>query len=176
MMRHAQDWETCSLVPLTNVFIIPKMPFRYSGVQLECIMLGNMSLTKIHCLKLCTHHTRVNTVVIRAWLNLSGVSPLVIWQYFHLAARDEVGRLSNSYVQPYSCYELGCVLLNSPEASCLFFFLCIYVCVCDKEKRGRETVLCEVVEKSHCLINILFCLFLQSVGKGRMLMLQAKVQ
>uniref|UniRef100_A0A671YU00 Tetratricopeptide repeat domain 39C n=1 Tax=Sparus aurata TaxID=8175 RepID=A0A671YU00_SPAAU len=38
-------------------------------------------------------------------------------QYFHLAARDEVGRLSNSYVQPYSCYELGCVLLNSPEAS-----------------------------------------------------------
>uniref|UniRef100_A0AAQ5YE54 Tetratricopeptide repeat domain 39C n=1 Tax=Amphiprion ocellaris TaxID=80972 RepID=A0AAQ5YE54_AMPOC len=37
-------------------------------------------------------------------------------QYFHLAAKDEVGRLSNSYVQPYSCYELGCVLLNSPEA------------------------------------------------------------
>uniref|UniRef100_A0A3B5BHM6 Tetratricopeptide repeat protein 39C-like n=1 Tax=Stegastes partitus TaxID=144197 RepID=A0A3B5BHM6_9TELE len=36
-------------------------------------------------------------------------------QYFHLAAKDEVGRLSNSYVQPYSCYELGCVLLNSPE-------------------------------------------------------------
>uniref|UniRef100_A0A1A7W981 Tetratricopeptide repeat domain 39C n=2 Tax=Iconisemion striatum TaxID=60296 RepID=A0A1A7W981_9TELE len=38
-------------------------------------------------------------------------------QYFHLAARDEVGRLSNSYVQPYSCYELGCVLLNSPETA-----------------------------------------------------------
>ncbi|XP_069013515.1 tetratricopeptide repeat protein 39C-like [Embiotoca jacksoni] len=38
-------------------------------------------------------------------------------QYFHLAARDEVGRLSNSYVQPYSCYELGCVLLNSPESA-----------------------------------------------------------
>ncbi|KAM6990460.1 tetratricopeptide repeat protein 39C-like [Tautogolabrus adspersus] len=38
-------------------------------------------------------------------------------QYFHLAARDEVGRLSNSYVQPYSCYELGCVLLNTPESS-----------------------------------------------------------
>nr|XP_046263466.1 tetratricopeptide repeat protein 39C-like [Scatophagus argus] len=37
-------------------------------------------------------------------------------QYFHLAARDEVGRLSNSYVQPYSCYELGCVLLNTPES------------------------------------------------------------
>ncbi|XP_038573903.1 tetratricopeptide repeat protein 39C-like isoform X1 [Micropterus salmoides] len=38
-------------------------------------------------------------------------------QYFHLAARDEVGRLSNSYVQPYSCYELGCVLLNNPESA-----------------------------------------------------------
>ncbi|XP_053293222.1 tetratricopeptide repeat protein 39C isoform X1 [Pleuronectes platessa] len=38
-------------------------------------------------------------------------------QYFHLAARDEVGRLTNSYVQPYSCYELGCVLLNSPESA-----------------------------------------------------------
>ncbi|TNN66297.1 Tetratricopeptide repeat protein 39C [Liparis tanakae] len=38
-------------------------------------------------------------------------------QLFHLAARDEVGRLSNSYVQPYACYELGCVLLSSPEAS-----------------------------------------------------------
>ncbi|XP_070774260.1 tetratricopeptide repeat protein 39C-like isoform X3 [Enoplosus armatus] len=38
-------------------------------------------------------------------------------QYFHLAARDEVGRLSNSYVQPYSCYELSCVLLNTPESA-----------------------------------------------------------
>uniref|UniRef100_A0A3Q0SFK9 Tetratricopeptide repeat domain 39C n=1 Tax=Amphilophus citrinellus TaxID=61819 RepID=A0A3Q0SFK9_AMPCI len=38
-------------------------------------------------------------------------------QYFHLAARDEVGCLSNSYVQPYSCYELACVLLNSPESA-----------------------------------------------------------
>uniref|UniRef100_A0A3B4TY45 Tetratricopeptide repeat domain 39C n=1 Tax=Seriola dumerili TaxID=41447 RepID=A0A3B4TY45_SERDU len=41
-------------------------------------------------------------------------------QYFHLAVRDEVGRLTNSYVQPYSCYELGCVLLNTPEVS----FMC----------------------------------------------------
>ncbi|KAM4551981.1 tetratricopeptide repeat protein 39C-like [Odontesthes bonariensis] len=38
-------------------------------------------------------------------------------QYFHLAARDEVGRLTNSYVQPYSCYELACVLLNSTETA-----------------------------------------------------------
>ncbi|XP_054483126.1 tetratricopeptide repeat protein 39C-like [Anoplopoma fimbria] len=38
-------------------------------------------------------------------------------RFFNLAARDEVGRLSNSYVQPYSYYELGCVLLNSPESA-----------------------------------------------------------
>ncbi|XP_045543508.1 tetratricopeptide repeat protein 39C isoform X2 [Salmo salar] len=36
-------------------------------------------------------------------------------QSFQLAARDEFGRQTNSYVQPYSCYELGCVLLAKPE-------------------------------------------------------------
>uniref|UniRef100_A0A672JXH2 Tetratricopeptide repeat protein 39C-like n=1 Tax=Sinocyclocheilus grahami TaxID=75366 RepID=A0A672JXH2_SINGR len=36
-------------------------------------------------------------------------------QSFQLAAQDEFGRLNNSYVQPYSCYELGCVLLAKPE-------------------------------------------------------------
>lgn len=38
-------------------------------------------------------------------------------QFFQLAARDEVGHLSNSYVQPYSCYELACVMLNTPESA-----------------------------------------------------------
>lgn len=38
-------------------------------------------------------------------------------QHFQLAERDEVSRLSNSYVQPYSCYELACVLLDSPESA-----------------------------------------------------------
>ncbi|XP_061111606.1 tetratricopeptide repeat protein 39C-like [Conger conger] len=37
-------------------------------------------------------------------------------QCFQQSARDEVGRLNNSYVQPYACYELGCVLLSKPEA------------------------------------------------------------
>ncbi|KAK9967619.1 hypothetical protein ABG768_002005 [Culter alburnus] len=36
-------------------------------------------------------------------------------QSFQLAAQDEYGRLNNSYVQPYSCYELGCMLLAKPE-------------------------------------------------------------
>lgn len=36
-------------------------------------------------------------------------------QSYQVAARDELGRQTNSYVQPYSCYELGCVLLAKPE-------------------------------------------------------------
>nr|XP_020451588.1 tetratricopeptide repeat protein 39C-like [Monopterus albus] len=38
-------------------------------------------------------------------------------EFFHLAMRDEVGHVTNSYVQPYSCYELGCVLLSAPESA-----------------------------------------------------------
>ncbi|KAK6491952.1 tetratricopeptide repeat protein 39C isoform X1 [Huso huso] len=36
-------------------------------------------------------------------------------QAFQLAASNELGRQNNSYVQPYSCYELGCILLDNPE-------------------------------------------------------------
>uniref|UniRef100_A0A3B3ZUY3 Uncharacterized protein n=1 Tax=Periophthalmus magnuspinnatus TaxID=409849 RepID=A0A3B3ZUY3_9GOBI len=36
-------------------------------------------------------------------------------QSFQLAARDEYGRQINSYVQPYSVYELGCILLGKVE-------------------------------------------------------------
>ncbi|XP_006634105.1 tetratricopeptide repeat protein 39C [Lepisosteus oculatus] len=38
-------------------------------------------------------------------------------QSFQLAVRDELGRQSNSYVQPYSCYELGCIVLENPETT-----------------------------------------------------------
>uniref|UniRef100_A0A8C6WQK4 Tetratricopeptide repeat domain 39C n=1 Tax=Neogobius melanostomus TaxID=47308 RepID=A0A8C6WQK4_9GOBI len=36
-------------------------------------------------------------------------------QSFQLAIRDDYGRQINSYVQPYSVYELGCILLAKPE-------------------------------------------------------------
>ncbi|XP_066503897.1 tetratricopeptide repeat protein 39C [Hoplias malabaricus] len=36
-------------------------------------------------------------------------------QSYQMAARDDLGRQTNSYVQPYSYYELGCVLLAKPE-------------------------------------------------------------
>ncbi|XP_026769909.2 tetratricopeptide repeat protein 39C isoform X1 [Pangasianodon hypophthalmus] len=38
-------------------------------------------------------------------------------QCFQMAFRDEEGCVSNSYVQPYSLYELGCVLLENPEST-----------------------------------------------------------
>lgn len=81
-------------------------------------------------------------------------------QYFQLAVRDEMGRLSNSYVQPYSCYELGCVLVSNPEASFVFFFFVF-------------NFTCPLVEKAH---NLTVFLPLQSVGRGKLLMIQAKVR
>lgn len=36
-------------------------------------------------------------------------------QSFQLAVRDDYGRQINSYIQPYSVYELGCILLAKPE-------------------------------------------------------------
>nr|XP_061795488.1 tetratricopeptide repeat protein 39C-like [Nerophis lumbriciformis] len=38
-------------------------------------------------------------------------------QYFQVASRDEIGLVSNSYVQPYACYELGCILNDSESAA-----------------------------------------------------------
>ncbi|XP_051019706.1 tetratricopeptide repeat protein 39C isoform X2 [Acomys russatus] len=36
-------------------------------------------------------------------------------QFFQRAAKDELCRQNNLYVQPYACYELGCLLLDRPE-------------------------------------------------------------
>uniref|UniRef100_V9KDQ1 Tetratricopeptide repeat protein 39C n=1 Tax=Callorhinchus milii TaxID=7868 RepID=V9KDQ1_CALMI len=38
-------------------------------------------------------------------------------QFFQLAVKDEFSRQTNAYIQPYACYELGCLLLDNPEAS-----------------------------------------------------------
>ncbi|KAH0517391.1 Tetratricopeptide repeat protein 39C [Microtus ochrogaster] len=36
-------------------------------------------------------------------------------QFFQRAAKDELCRQNHMYVQPYACYELGCLLLGRPE-------------------------------------------------------------
>uniref|UniRef100_A0A4W3GY09 Tetratricopeptide repeat domain 39C n=1 Tax=Callorhinchus milii TaxID=7868 RepID=A0A4W3GY09_CALMI len=38
-------------------------------------------------------------------------------QFFQLAVKDEFSRQTNAYIQPYACYELGCLLLDNPETS-----------------------------------------------------------
>lgn len=38
-------------------------------------------------------------------------------QCFQMAFNNEEGRVSNSYVQPYSLYELACVLVEKPEST-----------------------------------------------------------
>ncbi|XP_076828858.1 tetratricopeptide repeat protein 39C-like isoform X2 [Brachyhypopomus gauderio] len=37
-------------------------------------------------------------------------------QFLHVAVRDEEGHVTNSYVQPYALYELGCILLENAES------------------------------------------------------------
>lgn len=68
-------------------------------------------------LNMQTHTTTTTDFV---WCGMTEFPSFFFYlQFFHLAMRDEVGPLTNSYVQPYSCYELGCVLLNTPEVSSL---------------------------------------------------------
>ncbi|XP_013916690.1 PREDICTED: tetratricopeptide repeat protein 39C isoform X1 [Thamnophis sirtalis] len=37
-------------------------------------------------------------------------------QFFQRALKDEICRQNNLYVQPYACYELGCLLLENPQS------------------------------------------------------------
>ena len=53
-------------------------------------------------------------------MTLNDISTISHIQEFQLAARDEYGHQINSYVQPYSVYELGCVLLTKPEVGSAF--------------------------------------------------------
>ncbi|KAJ8396823.1 hypothetical protein AAFF_G00014220 [Aldrovandia affinis] len=62
-----------------------------------------------------TSHTGLKNLLLGAIHKCLGNTKDAI-QSFQLAARDEAGQQSNSYVQPYSCYELGCVLLDNTES------------------------------------------------------------
>lgn len=43
------------------------------------------------------------------------------FQFFQRAVKDELCRQNNLYVQPYACYELGCLLLDKPEVRYYIF-------------------------------------------------------
>lgn len=99
---------------------------------------------------------------------LAFLSTLSVIQAFQLAARDEYGRQINSYVQPYAVYELGCILLAKPEVSLLhsaFRFLFIHVFI---------WIVQNVITWVSCNA-VFFNIAIQTVGKGRSLLLQAKV-
>uniref|UniRef100_A0A673ZX04 Tetratricopeptide repeat domain 39C n=1 Tax=Salmo trutta TaxID=8032 RepID=A0A673ZX04_SALTR len=59
-------------------------------------------------------------------------------QSFQLAARDEFGRQTNSYVQPYSCYELGCVLLAQPESILIVKSSCVLCSASQEDYAGYD--------------------------------------
>lgn len=84
--------------------------------------LANCSSSKLHTMTKALQsiddvsHAGLKNLLLGALHKCLGNTKDAI-QCFHLAARDEVGRQDNSYVQPYSCYELGCVLLDSQESA-----------------------------------------------------------
>lgn len=49
------------------------------------------------------------------WGSQSAQWCVSVFQFFQRAAKDELCRQNNLYVQPYACYELGCLLLDKPE-------------------------------------------------------------
>lgn len=93
---------------------------------------------------------------------------LSVIQAFQLAARDEYGRQINSYVQPYAVYELGCILLAKPEVSLLHTAF--------KSLLIRIYIWTEVDGTACSAIRLFFNVAIQTVGKGRSLLLQAKVK
>lgn len=110
---------------------------------MECSAAGNLTrrtpicTSKLRLQSCCLLHFYCSEVTLmKAFCHFATQILSFVSQYFHLAATDEVGGLSNSYVQPYSCYELACVLLNSPE---VHLFLCILWSVLPSE----------LVEESH---------------------------
>lgn len=92
---------------------------------------------------------------------------LSMTQELLFAARDEYARQINSYVQPYAVYELGCIFLAKSEVCLLHttFILKLYkLALFDSNCMRSQAELC-------CFPYV----GIQTVGKGRSLLLQAKV-
>lgn len=92
---------------------------------------------------------------------------LSVTQELLSAARDDNTRQINSYVQPYAVYELGCIFLAQSEVCLLnaMFILKLYkLALFDLNWMWSQAELC-------CFPHV----GIQTVGKGRSLLLQAKV-
>uniref|UniRef100_A0A6Q2XXU6 Tetratricopeptide repeat domain 39C n=1 Tax=Esox lucius TaxID=8010 RepID=A0A6Q2XXU6_ESOLU len=109
LTKHAPSKELCILAVIEVLYLWKALP--------------NCSTSKLQTMSQGTH-TEIDDVTCAGLKNLllgdiyrcvGNMKDSV--RCFDLASRDEVGHQSNSYVQPYSCYELGCVLLDSPESA-----------------------------------------------------------
>uniref|UniRef100_A0A8C3GZU1 Tetratricopeptide repeat domain 39C n=1 Tax=Corvus moneduloides TaxID=1196302 RepID=A0A8C3GZU1_CORMO len=135
-LKNESRWSQCYYAYLTavcqgatgdvsgaqNVFKEVQKLFKRKNNQIE-----QFSVKKVHT-KWVVFKRKQNT-----WLSLNVTSISFFWnlllgaihkclgntedavQYFQRAAKDELCRQSNLYVQPYACYELGCILLDNPE-------------------------------------------------------------
>uniref|UniRef100_A0A8B9LP40 Tetratricopeptide repeat domain 39C n=1 Tax=Astyanax mexicanus TaxID=7994 RepID=A0A8B9LP40_ASTMX len=107
-MRRAEDLrklpptkERCTMAAIEVLYLWKALP------NCSTSKLQHMQMEDSSCAGL-------NHLLLGAVYKCLGNSTNAV-QSFQVALRDEQGRLSNSYVQPYSLYELGCILLENTE-------------------------------------------------------------
>ncbi|PNI61473.1 TTC39C isoform 5 [Pan troglodytes] len=82
--------------------------------------LPNCSFPNLQRMSQACHEVDDSSVVGLKYLLLGAIHKCLgnsedAVQYFQRAVKDELCRQNNLYVQPYACYELGCLLLDKPE-------------------------------------------------------------
>nr|XP_040126371.1 tetratricopeptide repeat protein 39C [Ictidomys tridecemlineatus] len=82
--------------------------------------LPNCSFPNLQRMSQACHEVDDSSVVGLKYLLLGAIHKCLgnsedALQFFQRAAKDEVCRQNNLYIQPYACYELGCLLLDKPE-------------------------------------------------------------
>uniref|UniRef100_A0A8B9LTD3 Tetratricopeptide repeat domain 39C n=1 Tax=Astyanax mexicanus TaxID=7994 RepID=A0A8B9LTD3_ASTMX len=109
-MRRAEDLrklpptkERCTMAAIEVLYLWKALP------NCSTSKLQHMQMEDSSCAGL-------NHLLLGAVYKCLGNSTNAV-QSFQVALRDEQGRLSNSYVQPYSLYELGCILLENTESA-----------------------------------------------------------
>ncbi|XP_029581377.1 tetratricopeptide repeat protein 39C isoform X1 [Salmo trutta] len=107
LSKHAPSRELCILAVIEVLYLWKALP-NCSTSKLQTMIQVLQELDDISCAGL------KNLLLGDIHRCLGNMNDSI--QCFHLAARDEMGCQYNSYVQPYSIYELGCVLLDSPES------------------------------------------------------------
>ncbi|XP_047649894.1 tetratricopeptide repeat protein 39C isoform X2 [Phacochoerus africanus] len=82
--------------------------------------LPNCSFPNLQRMSQACHEVDDSSVVGLKYLLLGAIHKCLgnsedAVQFFQRAVKDELCRQNNLYIQPYACYELGCLLLDKPE-------------------------------------------------------------